>query len=119
MREIAKLRSDEMQKMRLQIDGKTDALNQWISDLQEKLQHSRKYISQLEECCGSAGVPVAAIQQTFSGLTTSGRQSESDDEALCAAANRTPSTVLAPAGRGGASVMRRYHYMEEEDYSPP
>ncbi|KAJ8387971.1 hypothetical protein AAFF_G00147620 [Aldrovandia affinis] len=127
MREIAKLWSDDMQRMRLQIDGftyekqswfrQTEAFNKQLSDLQEQLRHNLKYMSQLEECCGSAGFPVAAIRQTFSRLTTSGRRSESDDEVLCATANRTPSAVLAPAGRGGARVKHGHCYIEDEDPS--
>lgn len=129
MREISKLRSDDMLKMRLQIDGfayekqswlrQTEAFNKTISDLERKLSHGQKDITQLEECCGSAGFPVAAIRQTLAGVTTSGRQSESDDDVLCAIANRTPFPVLAHGGSDGARVKRRHHYSEDEDSSPP
>ncbi|KAJ8388022.1 hypothetical protein AAFF_G00148130 [Aldrovandia affinis] len=52
-------------------------------------------------------------QWQLAGRTTS----ESNDEVLCATANRTPSAVLAPAGRGGARVKRGHRYIEDKDPS--
>ncbi|KAJ8366704.1 hypothetical protein AAFF_G00345240 [Aldrovandia affinis] len=110
MREIAKLRSDEVGS------GK-------LTRLTSRLVICKNNCVIAESTCHSwrsAAVrrfPVAAIRQTFSCLTTSGRQSESDDEVLCATANKTPSAVLAPAGRGGARVKRGHRYIEDEDPS--
>ncbi|XP_052442966.1 uncharacterized protein LOC127984361 [Carassius gibelio] len=104
IKEIEKARSEELQKLRAQVEAFTFERQGWarqsemmsrkIEELQNKLQNGNNYISALEDCCNNAGFPVAAVKQAALDETLDyDRNSDSDDDdvaALDSQRNRDP-----------------------------
>ena len=95
IKEIEKARSEELQKLRAQVEAFTFERQGWarqsemmsrkIEELQNKLQNGNNYISALEDCCDNAGFPVAAVKQAALDETFDyDRNSDSDDDDVTA-----------------------------------
>lgn len=73
IKEIERLRSDELQKLRTQVEAfayeqqgwarQRDEMATKIDQIQRKLQTGSNYISALEDCCDKSGFPVASDKQ--------------------------------------------------------
>lgn len=95
IKEIEKARSEELQKLRAQVEAFTFERQGWarqsemmsrkIEELQNKLQNGNNYISALEDCCDNAGFPVAAVKQAALDETFDyDRNSDNDDDDITA-----------------------------------
>ncbi|XP_058602619.1 uncharacterized protein LOC131521687 [Onychostoma macrolepis] len=91
IKEIEKARSDELQKLRAQVEAfiyerqgwarKSENMARKIDALQKKLKAGNNYISALEDCCDNAGFPVAAVKKAALDETfDSEENSDSDDD---------------------------------------
>lgn len=100
IKEIEKTRSEELQKLRAQVEAFTFERQGWarqsemmsrkIEELQKKLQTGNNYISALEDCCDNAGFPVAAVKQAaLDESFDSDRNSDSDDDDVAALESQT------------------------------
>nr|XP_055057712.1 uncharacterized protein LOC129441969 [Misgurnus anguillicaudatus] len=100
IREIERERSDELQKLRAQTEAFTYEKQSWtrqselmareINGLKKKLKTGGEYISALEDCCGNAGFPVAAVKQAALEETFGSEKiDDSDDDDVAASTNKT------------------------------
>ncbi|KAG7524834.1 hypothetical protein JOB18_017537 [Solea senegalensis] len=89
---LERLRSEELKNLRAQIDAfqydkvnwarQTKTMDAEIKRLKQKLNSGKRYTSQLEDYCGEAGFPVAAIKEaaiSFKSLDNH-NQEDSEDE---------------------------------------
>lgn len=102
IKEIEKERSEELQKLRAQVDSfkyekqswarQSEAMAKKTDELEKKIKNGNHYISALEDCCDNAGFPVAAVKQAaVSETLDTGIECDSDDEddAIAALQNKT------------------------------
>lgn len=93
-------RSDELQKLRAQVEAFTYVRQGWARKgknmtrkrdaLQKKLQAGNNYISALEDCCDNAGFPVTAVKQAALDETFDSEvKSDSDDDDVAALESKT------------------------------
>lgn len=91
IKEIENSRSDELKRLRAQVDSFTYEKQNWarqsetmakkIDEFQKKLKNGNNYISALEDCCDHSGVPVAAIKQAaINEMLDAGTKSDSDED---------------------------------------
>lgn len=93
IKEIERSRSDELYKLRTQVEAFAYEQQGWtrqreematqIDQIQRKLQNGSNYISALEDCCDKSGFPVAAVKQAALEETFElNANHDSDDDAL-------------------------------------
>lgn len=91
IKEFERLRSDELSKLKAQIEALTYEQQGWarqreemaikLDQLQRKIKSGNNYISALEDCCDNAGFPVAAVKQAALDETSElETQNDSDDD---------------------------------------
>ncbi len=100
IKEIERVRSDELQKLRKQVEMFAYEQQGWarqreematkIDQVQGKLITYSNYISALEDCCDKTGFPVAAVKQAALDETELEAQTESEDEDTALACNNRP-----------------------------
>ncbi len=100
IKEIERVRSDELQKLRKQVEMFAYEQQGWarqreematkIDQVQGKLITYSNYISALEECCDKTGFPVAAVKQAALDETELEAQTESEDDDTALACNNRP-----------------------------
>lgn len=94
IRELEKARSDELRKLRAEVEAFAYEKHNWavqssawrarIVELEKELGRSQEYAVALEACCGKVGLPVSAIRQAGSAVTMGDSQEESEDEEILA-----------------------------------
>ncbi len=97
IKEIERVRSDELQKLRKQVEVFAYEQQGWarqreematkVDHVQGKLITYSNYISALEDCCDKTGFPVAAVKQAALDETELETQTESEDDDTALACN--------------------------------
>ncbi len=100
IKEIERVRSDELQKLRKQVEMFAYEQHGWarqreematkVDHVQGKLITYSNYISALEDCCDKTGFPVAAVKQAALDETELETQTESEDDDTALACNIRP-----------------------------
>ncbi len=100
IKEIERVRSDELQKLRKQVEvfayeqrgwaGQCEEMATEVDHVQGKLITYSNYISALEDCCDKTGFPVAAVKQAALDETELETQTESEDDDAALACNIRP-----------------------------
>ncbi len=100
IKEIERVRSDELQKLRKQVEVFAYEQQGWarqreematkVDHVQGKLITYSNYISALEDCCDKTGFPVAAVKQAALDETELETQTESEDDDTALACNIRP-----------------------------
>ncbi len=100
IKEIERVRSDELQKLRKQVEVFAYEQQGWarqreematkVDHVQGKLITYSNYISALENCCDKTGFPVAAVKQAALDETELETQTESEDDDTALACNIRP-----------------------------
>ncbi len=100
IKEIERVRSDELQKLRKQVEMFAYEQQGWarqreematkIDQVQGKLITYSNYISALEDYCDKTGFPVAAVKQAALDETELETQTESEDDDTALACNNRP-----------------------------
>ncbi len=100
IKEIERVRSDELQKLRKQVKVFAYEQQGWarqreemakkVDHVQGKLITYSNYISALEDCCDKTGFPVAAVKQAALDETELETQTESEDDDTALACNNRP-----------------------------
>ncbi len=100
IKEIERVRSDELQKLRKQVEVFAYEKQGWarqreematkVDHVQGKLITYSTYISALEDCCDKTGFPVAAVKQAALNETELETQTESEDDDTALACNIRP-----------------------------
>lgn len=91
IKEMERSRSDDLQKLRAQVEAFTFERQSWmrqsesmsvkIDELQKKLKTGHSYISALEKCCDNVGFPVAAVKQAaLDEVADPDKRSDTDDD---------------------------------------
>lgn len=138
-RDLETLRSEEMKRLRAQIDAfhydkinwarQSKTMEAEIKLLKQKLKLDKRYTSQLEDYCDNAGFPVAAIKEAVisSKNVENYNQDDSEDEDITLitgcpvtqvdTANEIPttSTVLATAESPLYPSLSRYTSHSKQD----
>ncbi len=100
IKEIERVRSDELQKLRKQVEMFAYEQQGWarqreematkVDQVQGKLITYSNYISALEDCCDKTGFPVAAVKQAALDETELETQTESEEDDTALACNNRP-----------------------------
>ncbi len=100
IKEIERVRSDELQNLRKQVEVFAYEQQGWarqreematkVDHVQGKLITYSNYISALEDCCDKTGFPVAAVKQAALDETELETQTESEDDDTALACNIRP-----------------------------
>ncbi len=100
IKEIERVRSDELEKLRKQVEVFAYEQQGWarqreematkVDHVQGKLITYSNYISALEDCCDKTSFPVAAVKQAALDETELETQTESEDDDTALACNIRP-----------------------------